>query len=62
MPCYSTVGDDFDTEVGSTGEAQITVFLREGRRIFRTYATSGRVLETIGNHWTLIDLTQSGLP
>jgi predicted dithiol-disulfide oxidoreductase (DUF899 family) len=57
VPWYSAIGDDFDAETGYTGDAQINAFLRDGDEVFRTYSTSGRVLETISSHWTLMDLT-----
>lgn len=38
--------EGFSADTGYTGEAQITVFLRDGNTIFRTYVTSGRDLET----------------
>jgi len=61
VPWFSTVGDDFSADHGYTGKAQITVFVRDGNTIFRTYVTaSGRDLETLSNHWTLLDLTPLG--
>jgi predicted dithiol-disulfide oxidoreductase (DUF899 family) len=60
VPWYSAIGDGFDAETAYTGEAQITAFLRDGEKVFRTYSTSGRVLETISSHWTLMDLTPLG--
>lgn len=60
VPWFSPVGSDFNDDAGYAGAAQITVFLRDGARIYRTYVTSGRTLETIGNHWTLLDLTPLG--
>lgn len=61
VPWFSMVGDDFSADNGYTGKAQITVFVRDGNTIFRTYTTaSGRDLETLSNHWTLLDLTPLG--
>ena len=61
VPWFSTVGGDFSADNGYTGKAQITVFVRDGNTIFRTYVTaSGRDLETLSNHWTLLDLTPLG--
>lgn len=57
VPWFSLVGEDFNVDAGYAGEPQITVFLRDADTVFRTYSTSGRVLETIGNEWTLLDLT-----
>ena len=60
VPWFSAVGDDFDAETGYTGEAQVTALLHNEEKIFRTYGTDGRVLETIGSYWTLMDLTPLG--
>lgn len=64
VPWFSLVGDDFDDDAGYTGQAQITVFLRDGEdgeKVFRTYTTSsGPMLETVSNHWTLLELTPLG--
>lgn len=61
VPWFSTVGGDFSADSGYAGKAQITVFVRDGNTIFRTYVTaSGRDLETLSNHWTLLDLTPLG--
>lgn len=60
VPWFSAVDNDFDAETGYTGEAQITAFLHAAGKVFRTYSTEGRVLETIGNYWTLMDLTPLG--
>lgn len=60
VPWYSGIGSDFNTDAGYAGEAQITVFVRDDEAIFRTYITSGRSLEAIGNHWSLLDLTPRG--
>jgi predicted dithiol-disulfide oxidoreductase (DUF899 family) len=57
VPWFSTVGTDFNDDMGYTGTAQITVFVRDANTVYRTYATSGRVLETLSNHWSLLDLT-----
>jgi predicted dithiol-disulfide oxidoreductase (DUF899 family) len=61
LPWFSAVGADFNDDMGYTGTAQITVFVRDGDTVYRTYATSGRVLETLSNHWSLFDLTPLGL-
>lgn len=38
----------------------LSVFLREGSEIYRTYFTKGRGVETLGPVWTLLDLTPLG--
>jgi predicted dithiol-disulfide oxidoreductase (DUF899 family) len=61
VPWFSAIGTDFNDDMGYTGVAQITVFVRDGNSVYRTYATSGSVLETLSNHWSLMDLTPLGL-
>jgi predicted dithiol-disulfide oxidoreductase (DUF899 family) len=61
VPWFSLAGNDFNDDMGYTGEAQITVFLRAGNKVFRTYSTAfGRMLEILTNHWTLLELTPLG--
>jgi predicted dithiol-disulfide oxidoreductase (DUF899 family) len=38
----------------------VSVFLRHGDRIYRTYFTSGRGVEALGSNWTFLDLTPLG--
>jgi predicted dithiol-disulfide oxidoreductase (DUF899 family) len=57
VPWFSAVGTDFNDDMGYAGIAQITVFVRDADTVYRTYATSGEVLETLSNHWSLLDLT-----
>ena len=38
----------------------LSVFLRDGDSLFRTYFTSQRGVETLGSVWTLLDLTPLG--
>lgn len=61
MPWFSVIGDDFNTDTGYVGEAQLTVFVRADDRIFRTYSISGSALTTLSTHWTLLDLTPGGV-
>ena len=72
IPWYSSFGSEFNPDFGvgpvSPREDQnqdgeifgLSVFLREGRDIFRTYFTNGRGVETLGPVWTLLDLTPLG--
>ena len=60
IPWYTVVGTDFQAACGvSTGFA-LDVFLRDGDRVFLTYATSGRGVEALGSIWTFLDLTPFG--
>lgn len=61
MPWFSVIGDEFNTDTGYVGEAQLTVFLRDDDQVFRTYSTSGRALTSLSTHWTLLDLTPRGV-
>jgi predicted dithiol-disulfide oxidoreductase (DUF899 family) len=36
------------------------VYLRDGERVFLTYATTGRSVEALGSVWTFLDLTPLG--
>jgi predicted dithiol-disulfide oxidoreductase (DUF899 family) len=38
----------------------LSVFLRDGDRVFRTYFTTGRGVEALGSNWTFLDLTPLG--
>jgi len=72
VPWYSSFGTDFnhDFEVGPEsprqGEYQdgemfgLSVFLRDGDEVYRTYFTSLRGVEALGSNWTFLDLTPLG--
>jgi predicted dithiol-disulfide oxidoreductase (DUF899 family) len=63
-PWYSSDGSDFNRDMGATndqGEVPgLSVFLRDGDEVFRTYFVSARGLEAVGTVWTLLDLTPYG--
>jgi predicted dithiol-disulfide oxidoreductase (DUF899 family) len=63
-PWYSSEGSDFNRDMGATtdqGEAPgLSVFLRDGDQVFRTYFVSARGLEAVGTVWSLLDLTPYG--
>jgi len=60
----SSAKNSFNTDFGMTvpeGEHHgLSVFLRRGDEIFRTYFTSQRGLETVGTIWSLLDITPWG--
>ena len=60
----SSANTTFNVDFGITtpqGENHgLSVFLRDGAQIFRTYFTSSRGLETVGTIWSLLDLTPLG--
>ena len=64
IPWYSSAGSDFNRDFGITTDEYevfgLSVFLRQGDEVFRTYFTSGRGVEGLGTPWTLLDLTPLG--
>jgi predicted dithiol-disulfide oxidoreductase (DUF899 family) len=64
VPWYSSSGSDFNVDFGlTTDEGEtfgLSVFLRDGDRIFRTYHTNGRGVEALGSVWSFLDLTPLG--
>jgi predicted dithiol-disulfide oxidoreductase (DUF899 family) len=59
-PIYSSAGSTFDADCGTSEGFGLSVFLRDGDRVFRTYFTSGRATDQLGNHWSFLDLTPFG--
>jgi predicted dithiol-disulfide oxidoreductase (DUF899 family) len=72
MPWYSSFGSDFNVDFAVSPESPrpteyqdgesfgLSVFLRDGGNIYRTYFTNGRGVEALGSVWTLLDLTPYG--
>ena len=72
LPWYSSFASDFNVDLGvgpaapqpdrdQDGETfGLSVFLRDGDRILRTYFTAGRGVEALGSVWTFLDLTPFG--
>ena len=64
LPWYSSFETDFNSDMGATvnGEEHhgLSVFLRDGDAIYRTYHTAQRGIEHLGSHWTYLDLTPFG--
>ena len=72
IPWYSSFGTDFNHDLGVGPESPqegtyqdgetfgLSVFIREGEEIQRSYFTSGRGVEALGSVWTLLDLTPWG--
>lgn len=64
IPWFSSAGSDFNVDFGVTTDAGetfgLSVFLREGDDVVRTYFTSGRGVEALGSVWTFLDLTPLG--
>jgi predicted dithiol-disulfide oxidoreductase (DUF899 family) len=69
IPWYSSLESDFNVDFGVSPETPqadayqdgesfgLSVFLRDGDRVFRTYFTSQRGVEALGSVWTFLDLT-----
>ena len=64
IPWFSSAGSDFNADFGvSTDEGEtfgLSVFLRAGDDVYRTYFTGGRGVEALGSVWTFLDLTPLG--
>jgi predicted dithiol-disulfide oxidoreductase (DUF899 family) len=64
LPWVSSAASDFNRDFGVTTESGesfgLSVFLRDGDKIYRSYFTSGRGVEALGSVWTFLDLTPLG--
>jgi predicted dithiol-disulfide oxidoreductase (DUF899 family) len=64
IPWYSSEGTDFNRDFKVTTDAGetfgLSVLLRDGDSVFRTYFTAGRGVEALGSAWTFLDLTPFG--
>jgi predicted dithiol-disulfide oxidoreductase (DUF899 family) len=60
VPFYSSAGTDFAADCGAAGGFVLSVFLRDGDRVFRTYSTTGRGVEVLGPAWSFLDRTPLG--
>ena len=60
VPWYTVVGNGFQEACGTTEYFALDVFLRDGERVFLTYATRSRGVEALGSVWTFLDLTPFG--
>lgn len=63
-PWVSSAENTFNVDLGVTvpeGEHHgLSVFLRDGSDIYRTYFTTARGVEALGSVWTFLDLTPFG--
>jgi predicted dithiol-disulfide oxidoreductase (DUF899 family) len=50
----------FNADCGITDGFGLSVFLRDDDRVYRTYFTNGRGVESLGTHWSFLDLTPLG--
>ncbi len=64
FPWYSSHDSDFNRDFGlSTDKGEtfgLSVFLRDDDRIFRSYFTTERGVETLGPVWAFLDVTPYG--
>jgi predicted dithiol-disulfide oxidoreductase (DUF899 family) len=72
IPWVSSVRNDFNVDFGVGPEAPqagvyqdgesfgLSVFLRDGDSVFRSYFTTHRGVEALGSLWTFLDLTPLG--
>ena len=72
FPWVSSLASDFNVDFGVGPETPqegvyqdgetfgLSVFLRDGGEVYRTYFTDGRGVEALGSVWTLLDLTPLG--
>ncbi len=64
VPWVSSKSSDFNRDFGVTtdeGERHgLSVFLRDGDAVYRTYFTTARGVEPLGSTWTFLDLTPFG--
>jgi predicted dithiol-disulfide oxidoreductase (DUF899 family) len=72
IPWVSSFDSDFNVDFGFSPEEPdsnayqdgesfgLSVFLRDGEEVFRTYETRDRGVEALGSVWTFLDLTPLG--
>lgn len=64
LPWYSSLGSTFNEDMGATVDGEenhvLSVFLRDGDVVWRSYFTEDRGVEHLGSHWTYLDLTPYG--
>jgi predicted dithiol-disulfide oxidoreductase (DUF899 family) len=60
IPWFSLAGNGFNADCGITDGFGLSVFLRDGDHVYRTYFTGGRGVEALGSVWTFLDLTPLG--
>jgi predicted dithiol-disulfide oxidoreductase (DUF899 family) len=60
LPFFSLVGEEFSRDFGVEEMFGLTVFIRDGDRVFQTYFVNGRGIEEIGPVWSFLDITPLG--
>ena len=60
VPFVSSRGTSFSDDCGANGGFMLSVFLREGEDIYRTYSTTARGVDRILFSHNILDLTPYG--
>jgi predicted dithiol-disulfide oxidoreductase (DUF899 family) len=64
IPWFSSAGTNFNADFGLSSPAGemfgLSVFVRDGEDVLRSYFTNGRGVEALGSAWTFLDLTPLG--
>ena len=64
IPWYSSAGSDFNQDFDALRDGAdqfaVSVFLRDGERVFRSYFTHSRGVEQLGSNFSYLDLTPMG--
>lgn len=62
LPWVSGLNNSFNEALGIDGdrEHQLSVFFRDGKKVYRTYYTGGRGVEYLGSPWSFLDITPWG--
>jgi predicted dithiol-disulfide oxidoreductase (DUF899 family) len=60
VPWYSAHGNDFYADLGLGGGFGLSVLLRDGDEVFRTYFTTARGVDRLRMDFNLLDLTPYG--
>lgn len=64
VPWYSSLDSDFNYDFDATSpvgeEHGVSVFIRDGEQIYRSYYLGARGVEYLGTQWSYLDLTPYG--
>lgn len=60
MPFYSSRGTTFSADCGLDGGFALSVFLRDGDEVYRSYVTQARWVDRLRPDFNLLDLTPYG--
>lgn len=62
LPWVSGWKNNFNEDLKIDGDREhaLSVFIRDGKKIYRTYFTGGRGVEYLGTPWALLDITPWG--